>query len=80
MEINAESTKPMKNSASSIQRENRVKGRKLCTVTSFRYHGAVVSDNGSKPEILSRIAQVTAALTKLMSIWRYNNIYLGSKR
>ena len=27
MEINAESTKPMKNSASSIQRENRVKGK-----------------------------------------------------
>ena len=32
-----------------------------------------------KPEILSRIAQITAALTKLMHIWKGNNIFLGSK-
>ena len=41
--------------------------------------GAVVSYDGSKPEVLSRIAQVTAALTKLKPIWRDNNISLGSK-
>ena len=49
------------------------------TVTSFKYLGAVVSDYGSKPEVLSRIAQATAALTKLKPIWRDNNISLGSK-
>ena len=49
------------------------------TVTSFKYLGAVVSDDGSKPEVISRIAQATAALTKLKSIWRDNNISLGSK-
>ena len=49
------------------------------TVTIFKYLGAVVSDDGSKPEILSRIAQATAALTKLKPIWRDNNISLGSK-
>ena len=38
-----------------------------------------VSDEGSKPEVLSRIAQATAALTKLKSVWRDNNISLGSK-
>ena len=43
------------------------------------YHGAVVSDDGSKSEVLSRIAQATAALTKLKPIWRDNNISLGSK-
>ena len=32
-----------------------------------------------KPEVLSRIAQATAALTKLKPIWRDNNISLGSK-
>ena len=48
------------------------------TVTSFKYLGAVVSDDGSKPEVLSRIAQATAALTKLRPIWR-DNISLGSK-
>ena len=32
---------------------------------AFKYQGAVVSDYGSKPEVLSRIAQATAAFTKL---------------
>ena len=69
----------MTNSANGIQREIKVKGQKLSTVTSFQYLGAVVSDDGSKLEILSRIAQATAALTKLQPIWRDNNISLGSK-
>ena len=43
------------------------------------YLGAVVSDDGSRSEVLSRIAQATAALTKLKPIWRDNNISLGSK-
>ena len=60
------------------QREIKVKGQKLGTVTSFKYLGAVVSDDGSKPEVLSRITQATAALTKLKPIWRDNNIALGS--
>ena len=46
---------------------------------SFEYLGAVVSNASSKPEILSRIAQTTAALTKLKPVWRDNNISLGSK-
>ena len=60
-------------------REIKVKGHKYGTVTSFKYLGAVVSDDGSKPEALSRIAQANAALTKLMFIWRDKNISLGSK-
>ena len=79
MEISAEKTKLMTNSANGIQREIKVKGQKSGTVTSFKYLGAVVSDDGSKPEVLSRIAQATAALTKLKPIWRDNNISLGSK-
>ena len=69
----------MTNSVNGIQREIKVKRQKLGTVTSFKYLGAVVSDDGSKPEILSRIAQATAALTKLKLIWRDYNISLGSK-
>ena len=46
---------------------------------AFKYHGAVVSGNGSKPEVLTRIAQATAAFTKLKPIWRDNKISLGSK-
>ena len=81
MEISAEKTKLMTNSANGIQREikREVNGQKLGTVTSFKYLGAVVSDDGYKPEVLSRITQATAALTKLKPIWRDNNISLGSK-
>ena len=79
MEISAEKTKLMANSANAIQKEIKVKGQKLGTVTSFKYLGAIVSDEGSKPEVLSRTAQATAALTKLKPIWRDNNISLGSK-
>ena len=49
------------------------------TVTSFKYLGAVVSYDGLKPEVLSRIAQATTALTKLKPIWGDNNISLGFK-
>ena len=76
MEISAQMTKMMTHG---IQREIKVKGQKLGTVTSFKYLQAVVSDDGSKPEALSRTAQATAALTKLKPIWRDNNISLGSK-
>ena len=63
MEISAEKTKLETNSAYGIQREIKVKRQKLGIITSFKYLGAVVSDDGSEPEILSRIAQATAALT-----------------
>ena len=79
MEVSAEKTKLMTNIRNGIQRGIKVKRQKLGTVTSFKYLGAVFSDDGSKPEVLSRIAQATAALTKLKPIWRDNNISLGSE-
>ena len=79
MEISAEKTKLMTNSANGIQKEIKVKGQTLGTVISFKYLGAVVSDDGSKPKVLSRIARATAALTKMKPIWGDNNISLGSK-
>ena len=51
MEITAEKTKLMTNSANGIQREIKVKGQKLGTVTSFKSLGAIVSDEGSKLEV-----------------------------
>ena len=74
LEVSAEKTKLMIDSANSTKREIKVKGQRLCTVTSFKCLGAVVSDEGSRPEILSRTTQATTALTKLKPIWRYNNI------
>ena len=46
---------------------------------NFKYLGAIISDEGSKPEILSKIAQTTAALSRLKIIWRHKNISLASK-
>ena len=43
MKISVEKTKLMTNSANDIQREIKVKGQKLGTVTSFKYLGADVS-------------------------------------
>ena len=76
MEISAEKTKLMTNSTNGIKRVINVTGQKMGTVTSIKYLGALVSDDGSKPEVLSRIAQATAALTKLKPIWRDNTISL----
>ena len=58
----------MTNSASGIQKEVKVKEQRLGTVISYSYLGAVVSDDGFRLEILSTIAQATAALTKLKHI------------
>ena len=54
-------------------------GQKLETVTSFKYLGSVITDEGSKPEILSRIAQATAPLTGLKPVWIEKSISLSSK-
>ena len=69
MEIRAEKTKLMTNNTSGINTEIKVNGQKLEVVTSFKHLGSVITDEGSKPEILSRIAQTTAALTRLTPIW-----------
>ena len=68
MEISAEKTKLMTNNTSGINREIKVSGQRLETVTSFKYLGSVITDEGSKLEILSRILQATAALTRLKPV------------
>ena len=56
MEISAEKTILLANNTSGINTEIKVNGQKLETVTSFKYLGSVITDEGSKPKILSRIA------------------------
>ena len=79
MEISAEKTKLMTNNTSGINTEIKVNGQKLETVTSFKYLGSVITDEGSKPELLCRIARATAALTRLKPIWIDKSISLSSK-
>ena len=73
-EISAEKTKLMTNNTSGINT-----GQKLETVTSFKYLGSVTTDEDSKPEILSKIAQKTAALIGLKPVWNDRSIYLSYK-
>ena len=79
MEISGEKTKLMTNNANGISIDIRINGEKLDEVDSFKYLGAVVTDQGSKPEVLSRIAQTTAALARLKTIWSDKHISLSSK-
>ena len=74
MAISAEKTKLMTNNTSGIKTEIKVNGQKLETVTSFKYLGSVIDDEGSKADILSRIAQTTAALTRLKLVWNDRSI------
>ena len=79
MQISAEKTKLMTNNTKGISSNIRVNGEKLKTVQSFKYLGAIVTDEGSMPEIRSKIAQTIAALTKLKIIWDDKNIDLSSR-
>ena len=76
MEISAKKTKLMTNNTSGINTEIKVNGKKLVTVTSFKYLGSVTTDEGSKPEVISRIAQT---LTRLKPVWNDRSIFLSSK-
>ena len=80
MEISTEKTKLMANNTSGINTEIKVNGQKLETVTNFKYLGSLITDESSKPEIMSRIAQTTAALTRLKQVWNDRSIYLISKK
>ena len=79
MEVSAKKTKLMTNNTSGINTEIKINGQKLETVISFKYPGSVITDEGSKPEILSRVAQTTAAFTGLKPVWNDRSISLSSK-
>ena len=69
----------MTNNTNGISDNIRINGEELKTVQSFKYLGAIVTDEGSMPEIRSRIAQTIAAFTKVKIIWDDKNIDLSSK-
>ena len=77
MEIGPDKTKVMTNNPNGFQSEIKIKGQRLKEVENFKYLGAIISNEGSKLEILSRITQT--ALSRLKIIWRDKNISLASK-
>ena len=78
MQINAEKTKLMTNNTSGFSTNIMGNSEKLDCVNRFKYLGAIIANEGSKPEILARIAQATAAPAKLKTIWNDRNIALSS--
>ena len=52
MQISAEKTKLMTKNTNGISSNIRVNGEKLTTVQCFKYLGAIVTDEGSMPEII----------------------------
>ena len=79
MEINTDKTKLMTSNPNGIQNDININDHTLDTVSTFTYLGSIISEEGSKPEILARTAQATAAMTKIKIIWKDNNIQLSSK-
>ena len=69
----------MTNRDEPVKTKITVNGQELETVKQFKYLGAIISQEGSKPEVFARIAQTSAALAKLKPIWRDKNISLTSK-
>ena len=69
----------MTNNTNGISTDIRINREKLYEVNSFKYLDAVVTDQGSMPEVLSRIAQTVVALARLKTIWNDKHISLSSK-
>ena len=79
MDFSAKKTRLMTNNTSGINKEIKANGQKLKTVTSLKYLCSVKANEGSKTEILSRIAQTTAAWTRLKPVWNDRSISLSSR-
>ena len=79
MQISAEKTQLMTNNTNRISTDITIYSKKLEAVRSFKYLGDIESDEGSKPEVLSRTAQTTAVVTKLKVIWNDKNIAIRFK-
>ena len=78
MDICAEKTKLLTKNVNGL-REIKIKGLMLRTVTSFKYLGAIVSDEGSKPEVPSRTRQATTTLTKLSQLEEITTYLLNQR-
>ena len=61
MEISADKNKIMTNNGT-LQRHITIWRQKKETVDHFKYIGAIICDEGSRREVLSRAAQTMAAL------------------
>ena len=78
MEISAGKTKIMTDNGT-LQRDITIQGQWLETVDHFKYLGAIICDESSRREVLSRAAQTMAALARLKTIWKDKNMRIKHK-
>ena len=79
MEINGEKTKIMTNNPDGFHKSMTLNNETVEVVNKFKYLDSIISDKGSKPEIVARIAQATKAISKLQRIWKSSSIALTQK-
>ena len=79
MEISAGKTKLRTNNTNGINTEIKVNEQKLEIVISFKYLGSVITDEGSKPEILSSIAEDNRSIDKVETVWN-DRVFLSVQR
>ena len=79
MEINGSKTKIMTNKPSGFTTTININGDVIEPVDSFKYLGVILSDEGSKKEVLSRIAQAAATMYRLNKLWKNKSIEVKFK-
>ena len=67
MQVSAEKTQLMTNDINGTSADFTTDNKKLETAHRFKYLGAIVSDQGLKPQVLSRTAHITAAVNQKSS-------------
>ena len=78
MEISAEKSKLMVNSANNTTAQIKMNRHLLEEVEAFKYLGATLTKDGrSTSEIKIRLAIATSAMTKLRIIWRSIDLYIS---
>ena len=70
MQISAEKAQLLTNNTNGISTDITIDNKKLETVRSFKYLGAIISDEGSKPEVFSRMALLISKYHALLILNR----------
>ena len=69
----------MTNNNKGMTTDIKTTGNTFDEVQSFKYLSAFICEEGSKSEVLTRIAQAPTALSSLKLVWRDSNSTLRSK-
>ena len=79
MEINTEKTKVLTNNVEGIRGDIRINDKRLEIVNHLKSLSGIVTDEGTKTEIQSRIVEATHEISQLKIIWKDKNTSLQTK-